>query len=70
VINETEIEKANFHYFDSVLSLSSAYHYQLSLMKMINLLLLLVFLINPEGIIVAKELSLGLLQQRLDQVNH
>ena len=69
MINETAIEKANFHYFDSVLSLSSAYRYQLSLMKIINLLLLLVFLINPEGIMVAKELSMGQLQQRLNQVN-
>jgi len=38
-------------------------------MKIINVLLLLVCLINPEGIMVAKDLSMGQLQQRLDQIN-
>lgn len=31
---------------------------------------ILVFKINPEGIIVTKDLSMGQLQKRLDQVNH
>jgi hypothetical protein len=38
-------------------------------MKIINVLLLLVCLINPEGLMVAKDLSKKQLQERLAQIN-